>query len=173
MNIIIIGMTGVGKTTIAKLLSKALDYNFADIDKAIEDRCGVDIPTIFAIEGESGFRYRETEELSKILSYTNYIISTGGGIVTRPENLDLMSKSNSAIIYLTADIKNIIRRVSYNIKKRPLLDQTNLEVNINNIYNQRHHLYTQIANIIIDTTDSNINKTLSNIVKSLKENLYI
>ena len=86
-NIIIIGITGVGKTTVGKNLAQTLGVDFIDLDKSIEDNCGVDISTIFDIEGEAGFRLRETRELKKVLSYSgNYVISLGGGCVIAEEN---------------------------------------------------------------------------------------
>jgi shikimate kinase len=171
MNIVIIGMTGVGKSTIGRLLAKELDYLFIDVDKSIESRCGVDIATIFAIEGEDGFRYREHEELINILNKNNCVIATGGGIVTKDENIKLLKQDHKHIvIYLTSNLDNIIKRVSYSIHKRPMLVKTkNLRVVVEDLQNERHLLYQSIADLTIDTTNSNVNKTLTIILNSLRE----
>lgn len=170
MNIVIVGMTGVGKSTIGRLLAKELDYLFIDVDRSIELRCGVDIATIFAIEGENGFRYREHEEFSSILKNNNCVIATGAGIVTKFENINLLEVSTDTIvIYLTSDLDNIIKRVSYNIQKRPMLEKSNLRSMVEKLYNERNFLYQKISHFSVDTTNANINKTLSIILKSLED----
>jgi shikimate kinase len=169
MNIILIGMTGVGKSTIGKLLAKEINYNFIDIDRSIENNCGVDISTIFAIEGEDGFRYREHEELTKALNYHNYVIATGGGIITRNNNFELFLNSQDILIYLTAELDDIIKRVNYNLRKRPLLDKINLNSLMHSLYVERSELYKKVATIVIDTTNSNIHKTVTVIINELKD----
>ena len=93
-NIIIIGMAGVGKTTVGKLLAEKLGMAFFDLDKNIEIRCGVEISRIFEIEGEVGFRDRETDELQRIFNmYSNFILSVGGGCVAQLINREILGQA--------------------------------------------------------------------------------
>ena len=170
MNIVIIGMSGVGKSTIGKLLAKELGYLFIDLDKSIELKCGVDITTIFAIEGEEGFRYREYEELVNVLKNNNSVIATGGGVVNKVENINLLkSDPNIIVIYLTSDLENIMKRVSYNIHKRPMLQKSNLKDTIEKMHTERDYLYKKVAHFIVDATNSNINKTVIIMLNVLKD----
>ena len=98
---------GAGKTTIGKLLSNKLDYDFIDLDKIIEEKSGVKINTIFEIEGESGFRDRELQVLSDSLEMDKVIISTGGGIVTNEKSRVQLIKHKALIIYLKANLQTL------------------------------------------------------------------
>lgn len=153
INAIIIGITGVGKTTIGRALSKSLLIDFIDLDKSIELTCGVDVQTIFAIEGEAGFRKRETDELSKIVAKKgNYVLSVGGGCVVSAQNRDIIKASRSVVIQLIADIEILVQRLSRSNNKRPLLENTNLHDKILELYNARQKFYDEIADHKIDTS---------------------
>ena len=78
VNIILVGMMGAGKTTIGKALSTLLDKEFVDSDHEIQDRTGVKIPVIFEIEGEAGFRKRESEVILDLVQKRNIVLATGG-----------------------------------------------------------------------------------------------
>lgn len=153
-NIIIIGITGVGKTTIGKILADKLSRQFIDLDKQIEQRCGVDIPTIFAIEGEKKFREREAIELKSVLfSHSNIVLSVGGGCVIQAESRQIIINSDSYVIQLLADIATIVERVSKSPTKRPLLAKDdNIEEKIINLYNARKQFYDTIADYTINSS---------------------
>src|SRR4029079_6018885 len=85
-NIVLVGMMGAGKTTVGRLLARRLKREFFDSDEEIERRCGVRIPVIFDIEGEAGFRARETQVLAELCALERLVLATGGGAVLAEEN---------------------------------------------------------------------------------------
>lgn len=152
-NIIIVGITGVGKTTIGKHLAEKLKKQFIDLDKFIEVSCGVDIPTIFELEGEEGFRGRETEALLQVLAtYDNYVLSLGGGCVIRNENRQAIIKVAGLVLQLTADLDVIVKRLAKSPNKRPLLANQDLHKKINDLYESRKDLYEAVSDITINTS---------------------
>ena len=84
--VVLVGPMGAGKSTIGRMLARELGYRFMDSDRIIEERCGADIPWIFDVEGEEGFRDRETAILSELSSQPQTVLATGGGAVMREEN---------------------------------------------------------------------------------------
>ena len=92
MQLIIIGPMASGKTTVGRLLSKRLDFEFIDIDEKIEESTGASISWIFDVEGEKKFRVRESEVLAKYIKQQNCVISTGGGIILNKGNRDLLKR---------------------------------------------------------------------------------
>ena len=90
--IVLVGMPGSGKTTVGRELAKRLGLRFADSDHEIEARTGVKIPTIFEIEGEDGFRKRETQTLDELTTESDLVLATGGGAVINPLNRTLLSE---------------------------------------------------------------------------------
>lgn len=152
-NIIIVGITGVGKTTIGKHLAENLKKQFIDLDKFIEISCGVDIPTIFELEGEQGFRERETDALNQVVSeYDDYVLSLGGGCVIRNENRLIISRNNSLVIQLTAELDVIVGRLAKSPNKRPLLANQDLKQKIMDLYATRRELYEMVSDVTINTS---------------------
>ena len=169
-NIILIGITGVGKTTIGKALAERLNKEFLDLDKNIELRCGVDIPTIFAIEGEEGFRDREANELRlTIKNNMNFILSIGGGCIIRPENRKLLSSGANIVVQLYADIETLVERLSKSAAKRPLLHGTDIAAKISELYNSRKDLYDNVSDIQVNTSNMKPNHVIDEIIKFLKK----
>ena len=142
---------GTGKTTIGKLLSNKLGFDFIDLDKIIEEKSGVKINTIFEIEGEAGFREREHQVLSDSIEKDQVIISTGGGIVTNEKSRAHLIKNNALIIYLKANIQTLFNRLK-NDNSRPILNVDNKEQVIEKILEQREPLYQELADITVDTS---------------------
>lgn len=152
-NIIIVGITGVGKTTIGKFLAESIGKQFLDLDKEIEMACGVDIPTIFELEGESGFRDRETACLNYVLANnSNYVLSLGGGCVIRPENRQQLLRSNSLIVQLVADLDIIVDRLNKSPNKRPLLADVDMRQKIQSLFDSRKGFYDAVSDITINTS---------------------
>ena len=149
--IILVGMMGAGKTTIGKLLSNKLGFDFIDLDKIIEERSGVKINTIFEIEGEVGFRERELQVLSDSIEKDQVIISTGGGIVTNEKSRARLIKNNALIIYLKANLQTLFNRLK-NDNSRPILNVDNKEQVIEKILEQREPLYKELADMVVDTS---------------------
>ncbi len=152
-NIVIVGITGVGKTTIGKFLADSLNRKFIDLDKFIESSCGVDIPTIFELEGEKGFREREFDALNQVINnYDDYVLSLGGGCVIRAENRQVITRSNNLVIQLIADLDIIVERLSRSPNKRPLLANQDLKKKIEELYSTRKELYEMVSDVTINTT---------------------
>ena len=149
--IILVGMMGAGKTTIGKLLSDKLGYDFIDLDKIIEEKSGVKINTIFEIEGEAGFRDRELQVLSDSIEKDKVIISTGGGIVTNEKSRSHLIKHNALIVYLKANLQTLCNRLK-NDNSRPILNVENKEQVIARIIEEREPFYQDLADIDVDTS---------------------
>jgi shikimate kinase/3-dehydroquinate synthase len=166
-NIILIGMMGAGKTTIGRALASHLDKEFVDSDHEIQKRTGVKIPVIFEIEGEAGFRKRESEVLAELTERKNIILATGGGAVLNPENREILRRSG-IVVYLRASVGDLYRRTQHD-KNRPLLQTQNLYARLSELYTQRDTLYRETAHVVIDSgkqgvrflVDKLINKLLS------------
>jgi shikimate kinase len=148
-HLILIGPMGAGKSTIGRLLSEQLLLEFLDLDKEIEDRSGASIPWIFDIEGEAGFRDRESTALSDILLQTPKIVATGGGCVLREDNRKQLAKLGT-VIYLTASVEQQLARTARD-KNRPLLQTDNPERTLIDMAQQRNPLYAETAHITVDT----------------------
>ncbi len=148
-NIILVGPMGAGKSTIGKNLASRLHYRFCDTDAVIEERTGADIPWIFDVEGEEGFRVRETVVLRDLLCDQNQVIATGGGIVLKPENRESLV-SGGVVIYLTASLDQLVQRTAKD-RKRPLLQVPNPRERLQQIVAERDPLYRSIADHVVVT----------------------
>jgi 3-dehydroquinate synthase len=164
-NIILVGMMGAGKTTIGKALASSLNKEFADSDHEIQERTGVKIPVIFEIEGEAGFRKRETETLLELTKKRNIILATGGGAVLHPGNRQLL-RQNGIVIYLRASVNDLYRRTRHD-KNRPLLQTQNLYARLNELYLQRDALYRETAHIIIDSGKQGVRFLVQKLINKL------
>lgn len=141
-NIVLIGMTGCGKTTVGLALSYRLKMPFIDMDAWIEKADGRPIPQIFAEDGEEGFRRLETKMAERMAKERGTIISTGGGIVTRPENMKYL-KRRGLVVYLNRSPKEIAKRIR--LDTRPMLKgKTD---GLLPMYEKRHPLYLKYADI--------------------------
>jgi len=148
-NIYLVGPMGAGKSTIGRVLAAELHLGFRDSDKVIEDRTGADIPWIFDMEGEEGFRDRESAVLSELSKDNNIVIATGGGIILRAENREMM-KASGYVCYLTASTEQLVERTARD-KKRPLLQVENPRQKIIELLALRDPLYREAADFIINT----------------------
>lgn len=148
-NIYLIGLMGVGKTTIGKQLAKALQRPFYDSDKVIEDSMGVDIPTIFSYEGEAGFREREQAVIAQLTDLSGIVMATGGGSVIRPENREAL-KSSGFVVYLHCSIDKILYRTRHDTQ-RPLLRTENPRKRLQDLLREREPLYMECAAFKIDS----------------------
>lgn len=166
MRLIIIGPMASGKSVVGKKLSKRLDIDFYDTDEEIVKKTGVTISHIFDIEGEDKFRSREMNVFSDLIKKDGCVISTGGGIVLKEENRELLKKGT--VLYLKTSIQTQLER-TMNDKERPLLrGKENKELTLRKMAKLRNPLYEKSSNYIIEETD-NSNQTVDNIIKQLNE----
>ena len=148
-NIYLVGPMGAGKSTIGRVLAAELHLGFRDSDKVIEDRTGADIPWIFDMEGEEGFRDRESAVLHELSQGQDLVIATGGGIILRSGNREMM-KSSGYVCYLTASIEQLVERTARD-KKRPLLQVDNPRQKIIDLVSLRDPLYIESADFVVNT----------------------
>ncbi len=159
--ICVIGMPGSGKSTIGRVLSDYLKFDFYDTDEQIEIESQSKIKDIFDKEGEEHFRKLERSIFKKlILNKKKIVVSTGGGIILK--NKDLLKQTFN--IYLKCDLETLIKRTSRN-KNRPLL-KNNVEKNIKILFNDRKEIYNETADFTINAT-SNTQKTIKTILEHL------
>jgi|CXWL01.1.fsa_nt_gi 3-dehydroquinate synthase len=164
-NIILVGMMGAGKSTIGRALANALGKEFVDSDHVIQERTGAKIPVIFEIEGEAGFRKRESEVLIELVKKNNIVLATGGGAVLSQENRQLLEQ-NGIVIYLRASVNDLYRRTRHD-KNRPLLQTPNLFARLNELYIQRDALYRETAHVIIDSGKQGVRYLIQKLINKL------
>lgn len=148
-NIFFIGLMGAGKTTIGRLIAKQLGMTFYDSDHEVERKTGVKIPLIFELEGESGFRKRETTIIEELSQLKDIVMATGGGAILLTENREFL-KNNGTIIYLRGNVHDLWLRTR-NDKTRPLLQGGNIKQKLEHLYIQRDPIYSALADFIVDT----------------------
>lgn len=166
-NIILIGMMGAGKSTIAKELSKKLNYELLDTDEIIEKESNQTIPEIFNSYGENFFRKLEIETIKKLTQLNGKIISTGGGAFQDKENVKNLKKSGF-VVYLQAPAEILYERIK-NSTNRPLLFKKNPLNTINSLLLEREKNYQQ-AHSIIKTTNKSINQIADEIIQVYNAN---
>ncbi|CAM5448435.1 MULTISPECIES: shikimate kinase [unclassified Thauera] len=165
--LILIGMMGAGKTTVGKELARRRKLRFADCDHEIVARTGVTIPTIFEIEGEAGFRRRETQMMDELTLEPDIVIATGGGVVIAPENRALM-RERGVVVYLNVPPQILYERTRHD-RNRPLLQVENPRQRIDELYRQRDPLYREVAHIIVDGGRTNPGTMVRLIEDALKK----
>ncbi|GAA0850783.1 shikimate kinase AroK [Marinobacter szutsaonensis] len=147
--IVLVGPMGAGKSTIGRMLARELGYRFLDTDRIIEERCGANIPWIFDVEGEDGFRQRETAMLEELSAEPQTVLATGGGAVMRPENYPLL-KRDSIVVYLKTSIDQQVERTRKD-RNRPLLQNDDPEAVLRRLFELRDPIYRQLADVVMYT----------------------
>ncbi len=166
--IVFIGPMGAGKTTIGKILAKELGFQFFDSDKEIEKRTGANIPWIFDVEGESGFRDRESAVIRELSECKNIVLATGGGAMMRPENRDAVTKFGF-VIYLNTSVDQQYHR-THKDKNRPLLqgDRDAYQV-LSELYELRDPIYRSVADLVVDTDKKAMKTIVKDIIGALTQ----
>ena len=153
-NLILVGMMGSGKTTMGRVLAKHFGKTFVDSDEEIQKRTGVTIPHIFDVEGEAGFRQRESAAICDLVERNNMVLATGGGVVLAEQNRAML-KQNGIVIYLKASVHDLWQRTRHD-RNRPLLQTVDPRAKLTELHHQRDPLYQEIADIVIQTGRQNV-----------------
>jgi shikimate kinase len=164
-NIYLVGLMGAGKTSVGRLLARRLGKTFYDCDHEIERATGVKIAVIFEIEGESGFRLRETRTLAELVRLDDIVLATGGGAVLSAENRALLT-GNGVVVYLRATPSELWKRTRHD-KSRPLLKTADPLAKLQQLFEERDPLYRMTADIVVDTG----NQGLGSLTHKLEDQL--
>jgi len=162
-NVILVGPMGAGKSTIGRQLAQLLNYEFVDSDHEIEARTGADIPWIFDVEGEEGFRRREEGVIDELTLRDGIVLATGGGAVTREPNRKVIA-ARGTVIYLKTSIEQQLTRTAKD-RKRPLLQHSEPRKVLTELLKVREPLYLEVADHVVDTDASNIRDVATQIVE--------
>ncbi|MEO5692335.1 MAG: shikimate kinase [Usitatibacter sp.] len=166
-NIFLVGMMGAGKTTLGKTLAQRLQLEFVDTDRILVERTGVPVATIFEIEGEAGFRKRETQAIAELCEQQGCVVATGGGAILAEENRVAM-RNNGTVVYLRARLENLWERTRHD-SSRPLLATVDPRATLAHLLEIRDPLYKEAAHLIVDTGTQSASALVSRVVAALRE----
>lgn len=158
---------GTGKSTTGKLLAKELHFEFRDSDREIEERCGADIPWIFDVEGEAGFREREVAVIADLSVQANIVLATGGGAVVDPRNQQSIRKE-SFVVFLNTRVEQQYERTRRD-RKRPLLQAQDPKAVLTQLMKVREPIYRDLANVVINTDHKRPKAVVKEIIHAIKE----
>jgi len=164
-SIFLTGPMGAGKSTIGRQLAKQLSMSFHDSDHEIEQRTGVDIPLIFELEGEAGFRKREAEVIDTLTRLPGIVLATGGGAILDPENRTRLA-SRGKVIYLHTSVDQQLSRTSHD-RNRPLLQTPDPRTTLEELLAIRDPLYREIADLVIETDGMRVRDVVRKITRLL------
>ena len=160
------GPMGAGKSTIGRQLSKQLGLPFHDSDHEIEARTGVDIPLIFDLEGEAGFRKRESVVIDELTQLPGIVLATGGGAILDPANRAHLG-NRGKVIYLHASVNQQLKRTRMD-RNRPLLQTGDPRARLEELMAIRDPLYREIASIVINTDGMRVRDVVKKILEMLE-----
>lgn len=166
-NVFLIGPMGSGKTTIGQRVAKILDLEFFDCDHELESQTGASVSLIFDVEGEQGFRERETRMLEQLTGRQGVLVATGGGAVLKKQNRELL-KRNGLVVYMSTSVPQQLRRLNRD-RSRPLLQTSNRKVKLARLAAERNPLYEQLADIEFPSQNRGLNVTaqaLADLIRS-------
>lgn len=169
MKIVLTGMSGIGKTTIGKNLSEALGYSFIDTDISIKENMNMEIDEIFEEYGEGFFRDLETKETITTKNAKRTVIATGGGIITREENIKNLSH-NGKIFFLDGSVDTLLSNLQKSKVIRPLL-VNDMKNSLVKLYRERYETYKSSADYIVNVDNKTIDEITEEIVTLVEEEL--
>ncbi|MCH8227880.1 MAG: shikimate kinase [Proteobacteria bacterium] len=148
-NIYLIGPMGSGKTTIGQRVAKRLEMEFLDCDRKLEQHTGASVNLIFDVEGESGFRKRESKMLRVLTSGQNVLLATGGGVVLKEENRELLQQTG-LVVYLQTSVSQQLHRLCLD-RTRPLLQEKDRQQKLTRLAAARNPIYEELADLVFPT----------------------
>ncbi|MCW8926588.1 MAG: shikimate kinase AroK [Xanthomonadales bacterium] len=166
-NIFLIGPMGSGKTTIGRQLAKLLGLTFYDCDHELERLTGASVSLIFDIEGEAGFRQRESRLLDELSAKKGVLIATGGGVICNEENRRIL-RTRGFVVYLKTGIEQQLARLSKD-KSRPLLQAADRKRRLKELARVRNPLYTETADLVFSTLKSSIYASAKALAMAISE----
>ena len=164
-NIFLIGPMGAGKSTIGRHLAQMLHLDFHDSDQEIEKRTGADIAWVFDVEGEEGFRKRETTVISDLSEMQGIVLATGGGSIQSKEIRNFLS-ARGFVVYLETTIDKQVARTQRD-KRRPLLQVDDPREVLETLAKTRNPLYEEIADVVVKTDDQSAKVVANQIIEKL------
>lgn len=153
-NVYLIGPMGSGKTTIGSKAAPLLGLSFIDLDAELERRTGASVNLIFDVEGEKGFRERESRLLEELSGLESCLIATGGGSVLRMENREMMRRSG-IVVYLKTSVRQQLARLRHD-KKRPLLQASNKTKKLEELASERNPVYEEVADVVFPSQNRSV-----------------
>lgn len=166
-NVFLVGPMGTGKTTIGRQLSELLRLDFLDSDHEIEARTGANIPWIFDVEGEAGFRLREAAVIAELTQRTGLVLATGGGVVMNEFNRRYLHERGS-VVYLLTPVSVQLERTARD-RNRPLLRTPNPRQRLTELMELRDPLYRETAHIVMPTEGGSARDVAFKIIHALAE----
>jgi shikimate kinase len=166
-NVYLVGMMGAGKTTLGKALAQKTGQEFVDTDRLLVERTGVPVATIFEIEGEDGFRRRESAVIAEVARRSGCVVATGGGAVLSEENRRLMRESGT-VIYLRARLENLWERTRHDAT-RPLLATPDPRATLADLLEKRDPLYRSAAHVVVETSAQGANVLVNRVAAAVRE----
>ena len=168
-NVFLIGPMGAGKSTIGRHLAELLNKDFRDSDQEIEKRTGAAIPLIFEIEGEAGFRSRESSILDDLSRLPNLVLATGGGAILSVDNRKMLHE-RGVVVYLHAPLDTLLQRTRRD-RHRPLLQTADRRRTLEDILKAREPIYRQAADMVIETSHRSPVSVAREVMRKLESHL--
>lgn len=164
-NVYLVGPMGSGKTTIGKRLAGKLGKEFFDCDLELERHTGASVSLIFDMEGETGFRERETRMLQVLTSKKNVLVATGGGAILRRENRQML-KNTGLVVYLQTSVSQQMRRLARD-RSRPLLQESDRRGRLEQLAEERNPVYEELADIVFPAQRQGLDAAATSLAKAV------
>lgn len=168
-NLFFVGPMGAGKSTIGRRVAQVLKRPFVDSDREIIERTGADIPLIFELEGEAGFRRRESAVIDELSRGAGIVLATGGGAILAEDNRRCL-KERGLTIYLKTSIDQQLKRTAHD-KNRPLLQTEDPRARLEALFKIRDPLYTEVADLILETDGKPVPTVIERLLRELGQYL--
>jgi len=162
----LIGPMGSGKTTIGQRVAKLLGLEFYDCDQELESHTGASVSLIFDLEGEAGFRERETRMLEQLTRRHGVLVATGGGVILSKRNRELLRR-NGLVVYMSTSVAQQLRRLSRD-RTRPLLQTGNRKAKLARLATQRNPLYEELADIVFPSQNRGPDVTAQALAEAIR-----